>query len=135
MNSKDIGSIGEQIAILKLLELGLSVSKPIGDNDRYDLILDKENILYKIQVKASKGTEDSVAFYTCSSQAHRGKGRSLYTLEEVDYFLLVDIVTKQVFILPNDGKRSSIIIRYTQSNSRNDNSNYADNFLLNYDKI
>lgn len=135
MNSKDIGSIGEHIAILKLLELGLSVSKPIGDNDRYDLIIDKENILYKIQVKSSKGTQDSVVFYTCSSQAHRGKGRSLYTLEEVDYFLLVDIVTKQVFILPNDGKRSSIIIRYTQSNSRNDNSNYAGNFLLNYDKI
>lgn len=135
MNSKDIGSLGEHIAIVKLMELGLSVSRPLGDNDRYDLIIDKENYLYKAQVKASIGNKDFVQFYTSSSQAHRGKGRSHYSLEEVDLFLLVDVTSKMVFILHNNAKTSSIIIRYIQSNSRNDNSNYADQFLLTLDKI
>lgn len=135
MNTKDIGSLGEHIAIVQLLEFGLSVSRPLGDNDRYDLIIDKDNILYKAQVKSSIGSTDSVQFYLSSSQAHRGKSRTRYSRDEVDLFILVDINTRQVFILHNDTERSTIIIRYTQSNSRNDNSNYASEFVMTLDKI
>lgn len=135
MNTKDTGLLGEHIAIVQLLELGLSVSRPLGDNDRYDLIIDKENILYRAQVKSSLGDANSVQFYLSSSQAHRGKSRTSYSIDEVDLFLLVDVSKNLVFILSNDGIRSSIIIRYTQSNSRNDNSNYASEFILTLDKI
>lgn len=135
MNSKNIGSLGEHIAIVALLELGLSVSRPLGDNDRYDIIVDKDNFLYKIQIKTATGTAESVKFYMTSSQAHRGGTRSKYSLEEVDYFILVDIATKLVFIVPNDGTRGSIILRYKPSQAGADNSNYIEDYLLTLDRL
>ncbi len=39
MNTKQKGDIAEQAAILKFLELGYGVAKPIGDRLPYDLIL------------------------------------------------------------------------------------------------
>lgn len=51
MNTKDKGDIAEAFAIARLLQLGYSVSVPFGDNQRYDLIVDKGGELLKVQVK------------------------------------------------------------------------------------
>jgi hypothetical protein len=50
MNTKDKGDIGEAFSIAELLNLGYSVSKPFGDNQRYDIIID-DGSLHRAQVK------------------------------------------------------------------------------------
>ena len=47
-NSSFIGSIGEAVAIAEFTKRGIPVSKPITDNLPYDLIIDVNNILYKV---------------------------------------------------------------------------------------
>lgn len=104
--------------------------RPIGDNNRYDLIIDINNFLYKAQVKTT--VSDGILahqFYLSSSQAHRGKGRTEYNFTDVDIFICVDITTKEVFLVLNDGRRS-MSIRYIPSESRNDCSNYSSDWLL-----
>ncbi len=129
MNSKDIGTLGEHIAIVQLLTLGVEVSRPLGDNSRYDLILDVEGVLITCQVKStSSSTEELAEFWLSSSQAHRGKTRVRY---DVDCFLLVDVPKNLVFILPNSAK-STIKLRY--KNLTSSSNNYED-YLLTLSKL
>ena len=110
MNSKDIGNLGEHIAIVELLKNNIVVSRPLGDNSRYDLILDINSTLFTCQVKSTNSSTDKVAqFYLSSSQAHRGGSRQLYS---VDLFCCVDIPNNKVFLVPNIGNKASVKIRY-----------------------
>ena len=53
MDTKLKGDIAEQKVILKILEKGWNVSVPIGDRLPYDLVIDVERRLLKIQVKSA----------------------------------------------------------------------------------
>lgn len=111
MNSKDIGNLGEHIAIVELLKTGIVISRPLGDNARYDLILDIDGELYTCQVKSTNSATEKLAeFSLSSSQAHRGQGRELYT--DIDLFCCVDIKNSKVFLFPNIDQKFSVKIRY-----------------------
>jgi|LakMenEpi03Aug12_release.lakeMendotaPanAssembly.Ray.scaffolds.fasta_scaffold274858_4 hypothetical protein len=110
MNTKDIGNLGEHIAIVELLKNDIEVSRPLGDNSRYDLILDINTNLFTCQVKSTSSSTDKLAeFPLTSSQAHRGGSRHKY---DVDLFCCVDIPKNKVFIVPNIDSKGSIKIRY-----------------------
>jgi hypothetical protein len=51
VDTKLKGDIAEQAAILQALEHGWGVLKPVGDRLPYDLVLDVERTLVKVQVK------------------------------------------------------------------------------------
>jgi len=52
MNTKHKGDIAEQAAALQALRRSWSVSRPVGDNQPYDLIFDISGALVKVQVKS-----------------------------------------------------------------------------------
>ena len=52
MLTKQKDDIAEQAVILKALQLGFGVCKPIGDRMPYDLVFDVDGRLLKIQVKS-----------------------------------------------------------------------------------
>ena len=116
MNTKDIGNLGEHIAIVELLKNNIIISRPLGDNARYDLILDIDSTLYTCQVKSTNSSTKKLAeFSLSSSQAHRGGTRYKY---DVDLFCCVDICNNKVFLVPNLESRAYIKIRY-QSTENN----------------
>lgn len=103
------------MAILEFLKRGIIVSRPLGDNSRYDLVLEIMGVLYTCQVKATNSSTPKLAeFHLTSSQAHRGHGRQRY---DVDLFCCVDLVNNYVFIVPNTSDRGSIKIRYEPTDS------------------
>lgn len=53
MNSKKQGTLGVSKAISYFVERGNSVSIPLGDDQRYDLVVDIEGKLYRVEVKTS----------------------------------------------------------------------------------
>lgn len=53
-NSKVIGDLAELKTAALFAEHGYFVLKPLTDNAPYDLVVDKDNKLYKVQVKARK---------------------------------------------------------------------------------
>jgi len=53
MSTKLKGDIAEQAAVLKILKLGWGVSVPVGDRLSYDLIIDIDGGLVKVQVKSA----------------------------------------------------------------------------------
>lgn len=57
MNTKAQGDIGVAMAIAYYTLLGCSVSVPMGDNTRYDLVVEINGQLQKVQCKTSKYIE------------------------------------------------------------------------------
>ena len=101
MNKKTKGTISEYKVITKLLELGYTVSTPIGDNARYDLIADTGENLIRIQVKTGWVHNDVVMFNCFGVTWNRTSTYTKeYTLKQVDVFLIYCPETDDIYKYP-----------------------------------
>lgn len=95
-DNKQLGNLTELQCITRFYELGYSVSIPYGDSEKYDMILDINGKLYKLQAKHGKEfyTEDNQlsyiklktswqSGYTKQSKYHTNK----YSKNEIDFFV------------------------------------------------
>lgn len=108
-NSKHRGDIAEAYIIARLLEVGYYILKPLGDNARYDLVIeDSEGHFLKVQCKLawiSKQNTGCFTFATASSYAHTRAGqkgdygRKGY-VGEIDYFAVYCKETGGVYLVP-----------------------------------
>lgn len=99
MSTKLKGDIAEQAAVLKLLELGWGVSKPIGDRLPYDLIVDVDGALVRLQVKSAwfNTFDQNYCIDVRRTKTNRRLMlRSLYTNQDFD-FALVYLPEKRIF--------------------------------------
>ena len=85
LNTSQIGQIVEQKCIVFFLEKGYTVSIPVGNYAKYDLILEKDNKFYRIQCKHANIIETGFKLKTCI-QARDGTRRG-YNKEECDFFM------------------------------------------------
>lgn len=90
MNTVLVGDIGESVAIAAFTKAGLVVSKPLSNNAKYDLIIELNNKLYKVQVKSTNSIKnDKMYFATKTTNYSKGSWSSnTYTKEDVDIFFL-----------------------------------------------
>ena len=109
------GNIGEAKCLAKMVELGIPVAIPFGDNERYDLIIEDKGQLKKIQVKYSSQQESpgSVVFKTASSTNHTTNKHYDTYENDVDGFLLYNSITDEIYYLPIDvvGSKKTITVR------------------------
>jgi hypothetical protein len=97
------GILTEEELKLWFLKEGYSVSVPIGDDDRYDFIVDFDGKLVKIQSKTSNLTRTPGCLnFACASIKYNSQGshRTKYTKDEIDYFCTIHPETQQVYIIP-----------------------------------
>ena len=67
--------------------LGYNISIPLGEDCKYDLIVDIENELYKIQVKTCHEEENGIEFSTKSSYlTSKGTVSKGYSEKNIDFF-------------------------------------------------
>ena len=91
MNTNQIGDIGEAIAIAEFTKAGAIVSKPLSDNARYDLIIEWNNKLYKVQVKTTQSSNENTKMIFATKTTNYTKGHwksTAYESGEVDLFFL-----------------------------------------------
>ena len=90
LNSKQKGNLTELQCLTSFYEQGCHVSLPYGENSRYDMIVDVNGKLLKVQVKtASLRKEDENAIeFSCRSTRVNSQGTisNKYTPDEIDYF-------------------------------------------------
>lgn len=88
-NSKEIGNLTELQCITGLYELGCDISIPFGNSQKYDLIMDWNNQLFKVQVKhSSKDNENTYFSFKTRWQGHNSSGytQTSYTKDDIDFF-------------------------------------------------
>lgn len=90
LNTVSMGDIGEAQAIAKFVSSGFIVSKPLTNNARYDLIVEINSCLYKVQVKSTASIKDGkMEFATKTTNYVKGQWQSnAYSKNEIDLFFL-----------------------------------------------
>ncbi len=92
------GTAGELIVKAKALLNGFNVFENSNEDSKSDLILEKENRLYRVQVKLiNPQGQLPVRKLTHSKTAHK---QYHYTPQDVEYFAAVDLVTFDVYMVP-----------------------------------
>lgn len=99
-NPKATGEMSEAAVTYHLLRAGYELAKPLGDNARYDLLIELGDRIVRVQVKTGRLRADgAVLFPTCSSQAHRGRGTQAYR-GQCDLFAVYCPETEETYLLP-----------------------------------
>jgi PD-(D/E)XK endonuclease len=70
-DTKTKGDVSELRVAVAFTEAGYAVSKPLGENQRYDLIVDDGERLQRVQVKTGRIRNGVVMFNCCSTHGHR----------------------------------------------------------------
>jgi hypothetical protein len=102
------GTITENKIVVKLLKLGYSVSEPVGDNERYDLIADLSNELLKVQCKTAfkpKSTVEGSVRVELRNQNYGPDGevnRKEYSENEIDVYAIRNPYSSEIYWIPFD---------------------------------
>jgi len=102
MHPADKGTLTELLLATRLLETGYSVSKPFGDNQRYDLILDDNGSLLRVQCKTARLRNGVVVFNTRSSSKFTNNGKDRHYRGEIELFGVYCPDNQGYYLVPVD---------------------------------
>jgi hypothetical protein len=115
---KQLGDTAELAVALDLRRRGYRVSFPYGEDCDYDLVVDRDGVLERVQVKHTR-SDGNVVIVRCRSQSlTNGKVRATkrYTAETIDWLAVYDATSGCCFYVPAselaDG-RSELRLRVT----------------------
>ena len=103
ITTKQKGIISEYYAKLFFMARGYTVCEPIGDNNRYDFLVEiKNNVFLRFQCKTANLTRAiNCINFPCVSMRHnetKGNYKSKYTKDEIDYFIVSN--NGKIYIVP-----------------------------------
>lgn len=134
MNPKEKGEITEYIIIAQLLKDGFSVSKPCGDSQRYDLLVDIESKILKIQCKTAR-TKDKILTFDCCSNNWNTKIKKSYK-GEIDYFMVYSPDLDKMYIAHVDNVGSTAcFLRLYKPDKNNSNIRWAKDYEYSPEKL
>lgn len=99
--NKEKGNSGLGIAIAYFASHGYTVSIPLNDTQDYDLIIDKENIIQKVQVKSTSCKTKYGTYQVALKSCGGTNGKTYKTLIDTNIDIIF-IVTDQIdtFLIP-----------------------------------
>lgn len=132
MHPKAKGELTEQKVITRLMELGYKISKPIGDNLPYDIILDKNKQLIRCQIKTGKRKNGIIRFNSCKCRINTKGSYRTYYVNLMDYFIIYCYENNNFYMIKNPNRKvkdMSLMDRISKSGQKK-NIKFAKNFLL-----
>ncbi len=115
MNSKTYGDIAELAVAAKLAKMGYIVSRPLSDNAPYDLIIDKNGTLQKVQVKARKSRKGCVFVELYSNTT---SGSRMYQKKDFDILAIYHIETGDIALVDHNEINTKQLILQIGSSKR-----------------
>ena len=115
-NTTRKGEITESIVLAKLVELGYQCLIPWGHDSRYDIAIDDDGKLIRIQCKTARYLEERgcIEFNTCITYARVGGKphiRKGYK-GEIDYFGVYSSDVRKVYLVPiEDAPEGAMVLR------------------------
>jgi len=129
MHKKTKGSIAELIVASHLMEEGWNMLLPVGENNRYDLVGEKDGKFIRIQVKYVT-PKNGVLEVNCRSSNNWSVLH--YSEKDIDVLAVYDSVNKSVYVIPvSKINRSSLKLRVSATkNNQKAKVHFAQDFLL-----
>jgi hypothetical protein len=118
------GEQAEAAFLNKATSLGLSVSKPWGDSERYDLIVGSGSRLSRVQVKSTQYEYPAKHRYSIRN-LHHG---TLYTEEEIDFLVVYIVPLDLWYVIPVSAFTNRTTLRFypRTTNSRGSLEKYRE---------
>src|SRR3989338_8980659 len=128
MHTKRKGDIGELIAAQEFFRRGWHVAFPYGENAKYDLIIEKDGICKRVQVKAVY-PKNGVLHVNCRS-SNNWSVKS-YSSKDIDLLVAVDLESNKVYFIPSAKMNRALFdLRLDPAkNSQKKKINFIDSFL------
>ena len=133
LTSKQKGNLTELQCLTAFYEYGCHVSLPYGENSRYDMIVDVNGKLLKVQVKSSSAIDEdnSAIKFACRSSHVNSKGvqNIKYTSAEIDYF--ATFWNGKCYLVPVDECSAEKTLRFVPpKNGQTKGISFASNYEL-----
>jgi hypothetical protein len=90
------GEQAEAAFLNKATSLGLSVSKPWGDSERYDFVVNAGRRMLRVQVKSTAYQHGGRCRYSINALCHA----ALYTEDEIDFLAVYIVPLDLWYIIP-----------------------------------
>lgn len=129
--TKEKGDISEARALFEFQRLGIPVSIPWGDNLRYDMVIEVNNRLYKVQTKTANEIKNgAIKCYTRSSKNHTTNKKYDIYENDTDYFVFYNQEMDKLALVPIEeiGKQKSISLRICKPANNQGNVRYFDDY-------
>ena len=82
-NTKRTGELSEAAFLHKAVSLGFKVTKPWGDSERYDFVVDSGGRLWRVQIKCTAAIRAG-GYHIQPIHFVYGKNKVVYTAEDID---------------------------------------------------
>lgn len=133
MTTNQKGRVAEAKVIAKLVELGEHVLVPFGNSGRYDVALDRNGKLVRVEVKTGRFKDGCITFATESVSRIKKVKRRDYA-PDADYFAVWCPYTPDaVFLVPVAGaSKRSMRLRLDQPHKQANKKNiqWASDYVL-----
>jgi hypothetical protein len=97
-NTKRRGELAELAFAHKASAMGFKVSKPYGDSERYDFVVDSGARLWRVQVKCT--TSRLCGMYRINSHRRTAEGVVPYDPRDVDFLVCYVLPEDVWFVIP-----------------------------------
>ena len=132
---KQKGDTAELAVALDLRKRGYGVSFPYGEDSDYDLVVDRNGVLERVQVKHTRSDGRVIDVRCGSVSVTNGKVTCTkrYTAEMIEWLAVYDVTTEQCYYVPSamlGTGRSHLHLRLVPALSgRRRGINWASDFL------
>lgn len=99
MNTKAVGDASEAVVTARLLLKGFTVLRPVGDNQRYDLVIVRDGQFQRVQVKTGKLRAGAIWFNTCN-RVYAGTRKDYRA--DIEFFAVYEPLTDTCHLVPVD---------------------------------
>jgi hypothetical protein len=121
--SKRKGEMAELIFVIKAASMGFAVSKPYGDSEPYDLVVEEKGRLLRIQVKSVFTTRRWG--YSVAVARKRLRHHIRYSTQEIDFIAAYVVPHDAWYIVPVAEIVNSIHIRlYPEGTKKRDGGRF-----------
>jgi PD-(D/E)XK endonuclease len=97
---KQQGEIIELAFFHKVASLGFTVTKPYGDSESYDFIVDSGNHLWRVQVKSTSNRKDCAYRMNALHYRREERSKQIYTPEQIDILAAYIVPADAWYVIP-----------------------------------
>ncbi|MDV7349958.1 group I intron-associated PD-(D/E)XK endonuclease [Halorubrum distributum] len=131
MESHRRGDLTEQIVITELKRQDISVSTPVGDNERYDVVIEQpEGGLLRAQVKTGRLKDGTIRFSGLSQHTNASGHTYERYGEDIDCFAVYCYDTDQTYLIPAAEVGTSMYLRVDAPDKETRQVNWAEKYRL-----
>jgi PD-(D/E)XK endonuclease len=99
-NFKWQGELAEMAFLYKAASMGFTVTKPYGENESYDFIVDSGNRFWRVQVKSASSMNKKAYRVAARHFWRRQKSTNAYTAEQIDILAAYIVPVGAWYIIP-----------------------------------